>query len=224
MPTQAAELYRFGEFVLHVSDGRLLKDGHPVALAPKPFEMLVYLVRRPGRVVSKQELLDALWPDIHVTEDGVVQCIVEIRKVLGDRARGSHFIETIPRRGYSFVGHLDEEAEAAAPRPAEPVPEPPPSDAPAFSAMRAPVPAPPDAGERRVESSPSMRRVVPVGPRALVFALLLLVVGMALLAAWTRPGGAAAVTQPRVAPGTVVVLPLDVLEQRMDAWIEAQAR
>jgi len=51
-------------------------------------------------MVSKQELLDAIWPDIFVTDDGLVHCVVEIRRVLGDNPREPRYVETVPRRGY----------------------------------------------------------------------------------------------------------------------------
>jgi len=94
------ENLRFGPFELNLTDRRLLRDGHPVALAPKPYDTLVCFVQEAPRVVSKQELLNAIWPDIFVTDDGLVQCVVEIRRLLGDSPREPRYVETVPRRGY----------------------------------------------------------------------------------------------------------------------------
>ncbi len=86
----------------------MLLDGQSVGLAPKPFDTLAYLVRSSGRVVSKQELLDAVWPDTFITEDGLVQCVVEIRRALGDSAKTPRYIETVPKRGYRFLMPVEE--------------------------------------------------------------------------------------------------------------------
>jgi len=93
----------FGRFVLDAESGRLLEEGHAVPLAPKPFETLLYLASRSGRVVSKTELMDKLWPGVFVTDDVLVQCIVDIRRALGDHAKTPEYIETLPRRGYQFL-------------------------------------------------------------------------------------------------------------------------
>jgi DNA-binding winged helix-turn-helix (wHTH) protein/tetratricopeptide (TPR) repeat protein len=94
----------FGPFVIEPETGRLLDGDREIPLAPRPFETLLYLAHRPGRVVSKAELLDSLWSDTHVTDDVLVQCVVEIRRALGDHARESRYIQTVPRRGYRFLG------------------------------------------------------------------------------------------------------------------------
>lgn len=102
----AAEVYHFGPFTLRAADGRIFRDGRIVPLPPKPCETLTYLVRSAGRVVSKRELMDAIWRGTFVTDDVLVQCVVDIRRALGDEARKPYYIETVPRRGYSFVAPL----------------------------------------------------------------------------------------------------------------------
>lgn len=80
--------------------GALLKDGADVPLRPKSFKVLCYLVEHQGLLVTKRELLRAAWADVVVTEDSLTQCLIEIRKVLGDDARD--MVRTVPRRGYLF--------------------------------------------------------------------------------------------------------------------------
>jgi len=92
--------YLFGEFVLDIDRGMLLKDGLDVPLRPKSYEVLSYLVNHPGVLVTREELLAAVWSEVVVTKDSLTQCLIEIRKALGDRSR--KMIRTIPRRGYIF--------------------------------------------------------------------------------------------------------------------------
>src|SRR5688572_14659392 len=77
----------FGPFTLDPETGRLQAGERIIPLAPKPFETLLYLARRPGRVVSKAELIERLWPDTFVTDDVLVQCVVDIRRALGEPAK-----------------------------------------------------------------------------------------------------------------------------------------
>lgn len=90
----------FGRFVLDLRRGVLLLDGREVVLRPKTFAVMCYLVQHPGRLVSKEELLSAVWPNLVVTDDTLVQSIGELRRALGDA--GSRLIVTVPRRGYRF--------------------------------------------------------------------------------------------------------------------------
>ncbi|MCI0664159.1 MAG: winged helix-turn-helix domain-containing protein, partial [Acidobacteria bacterium] len=75
--------YSFGDFTLDLDRGCLLRDGQEVKLRPKSFEVLKYLVERRGRLVSKSDLMLAVWPDAFVTDDSLVQCLVEVRRALG---------------------------------------------------------------------------------------------------------------------------------------------
>src|SRR5262245_23226647 len=93
--------YRFGDFVLNLDRGCLQKAGADLALRPKAFEVLHYLVERAGRLATKDELVQAVWPNVIVSDDSLAQCIRDIRKVLNDD--GERFIRTVPRRGYMFV-------------------------------------------------------------------------------------------------------------------------
>ncbi len=96
-------LYRFEEFELNPSGRAFLRNGKPVLISPKAFEVLTYLVINPGRVVTKEELLQAVWPDSFVEESNLAQHISWLRKALGDR---SNFIVTVPGRGYQFTAQV----------------------------------------------------------------------------------------------------------------------
>jgi adenylate cyclase len=98
-PTRAKRL-RFDRYVLDMDRGGLLFDGKEIALRPKTFAVLQYLIENCGRLVSKDELFAAVWPNLAVTDDALVQSVGELRRSLGDD--GLRFIKTIPRRGYRF--------------------------------------------------------------------------------------------------------------------------
>ena len=85
-------------------------DGEEIYLRPKTFQTLQLLLEHRARVVSKDEVARTIWPDTAVTDDAVVQCIVEIRKALGDDARTGRYIRTLAKSGYRFVGDVDVEA------------------------------------------------------------------------------------------------------------------
>src|SRR5262245_34365787 len=94
----------FGDrFVLDLERFRLLRDGADVKLRPKAFELLRYLVQHQGRVVSKEELIRAIWPDAFVTDDSLVQCVRDVRRALNDESQ--QCLKTVPRRGYIFEVH-----------------------------------------------------------------------------------------------------------------------
>jgi predicted ATPase/DNA-binding winged helix-turn-helix (wHTH) protein len=93
--------YQFGEFVLDVARACVFKGGEEIKLRPKVYETLKYLVENPGRLVGKQELMQAVWPDAFVTDDSLVQCTVELRRALKDRTQS--LLKTVPRRGYIFA-------------------------------------------------------------------------------------------------------------------------
>jgi DNA-binding winged helix-turn-helix (wHTH) protein/quercetin dioxygenase-like cupin family protein len=96
--------YRFGEFVLNVERGCLQRDGGDLELRPKAFELLLYLVRRAGKLASKDELVQAAWPNVTVSDDSLAQCVSDVRRLLDDEAQ--RFIKTVPRRGYVFVADV----------------------------------------------------------------------------------------------------------------------
>jgi predicted ATPase/DNA-binding winged helix-turn-helix (wHTH) protein len=93
--------YEFGDFTLDVARGCVSRAGEEIKLRPKVFETLKYLLEHPGRLIAKQELMQAVWPDAFVTDDSLVQCTLELRRALDDR--NQHFLKTVPRRGYLFT-------------------------------------------------------------------------------------------------------------------------
>jgi TolB-like protein/Tfp pilus assembly protein PilF len=102
MATEAsAQACRLGKFSFDPSSGALSYDREIIFLRPKAQVLLSHLVRNAGSVVSKSELLDAVWPEVTVTEDSLTQCVREIRKALGDEA--SALVRTVSRRGYMLA-------------------------------------------------------------------------------------------------------------------------
>jgi TolB-like protein/DNA-binding winged helix-turn-helix (wHTH) protein len=91
-------VYRFAGFALDVARGTLSRDGIESRLRPKSHAVLRYLVEHPGRLVSKQELLDAVWGSAIVTEDSLTQCVIEIRRAMGDAEQ--RLLRTVPRQGF----------------------------------------------------------------------------------------------------------------------------
>ncbi len=100
--------FQFGGFVLEGRLQRLLRDGQIVPLKPKAYDLLCKLLAEPDRVLSKDELLDYLWPRQDVGEANLTQTIYELRQALGEKARDASWIETVPRRGYRFKGSVSE--------------------------------------------------------------------------------------------------------------------
>src|SRR5262245_20668510 len=96
-------LIAFPPFQVDAANEQLWRAGEAVPLRPKSFALLRYLAERPGQLVTKDELLDALWPRTHVTDVVLKVCINELRQVLGDTAKAPRFIATVHRRGYRFV-------------------------------------------------------------------------------------------------------------------------
>jgi TolB-like protein/DNA-binding winged helix-turn-helix (wHTH) protein len=97
--------YRFGIFVLDLERMALTEGTNQVDLRPKAFDTLRVLVEHAGRVVTKDDLVAAVWPDVIVNDDALAQCIRDIRKALGDREQ--RIIETGPRRGYMFASDVE---------------------------------------------------------------------------------------------------------------------
>src|SRR5262247_218782 len=103
MLKRTRQLYEFGPFRLDADERLLMRDGRMTLLPPKVFDTLLVLVENRGRVVSKDELMQSLWPDTFVEESNLTQNISQLRRALGDGAADAQYIETIPKRGYRFV-------------------------------------------------------------------------------------------------------------------------
>ena len=102
---------QFESFGLDTSNECLWRNGTQIPLAPKPFAVLRYLVENPGRLITHDELLDALWPETYVQPQVLRTYMLELRKVLGDDAGQPKFIQTLPKRGYRFVAEVLEAAD-----------------------------------------------------------------------------------------------------------------
>lgn len=100
--------YEFGSFSIDLHSRILLREGRIVPLTPKAFETLLVLVEHRGDVVSRRELIDAVWPDTHVVEGTLNSNIFSLRRVLGESDDIECFISTVPRRGYRFVAGVRE--------------------------------------------------------------------------------------------------------------------
>ena len=114
------ERYTFGDFTLDVAERRVARQNREIAIPPKAFDLLVELVRRPGQLVTKQELLEAVWQGAFVEEGILAVHVSGLRKVLGDEARAGHYIQTIAKNGYRFVASVTktDDAPRAHPPPA----------------------------------------------------------------------------------------------------------
>ena len=96
----------FGWFRLDRANALLWRGQDRVVLAPKPFELLCCLVERPGELVTKDELLDTVWSDLHVSESSLTVAMNALRSALGDDRLAPNYIETVTRRGYRFIASV----------------------------------------------------------------------------------------------------------------------
>jgi len=182
--------YRFGEFEFDPASGELHKDGAKVRLQEQPFQILTLLLKRPGEVVTREEVRQALWPgDTFVDFDvGLNSAIKRLRDALNDSADSPRFVETLPRRGYRFVAALE----------TSPVPPPPALEAPPRTAP------PPVEGEARAR-----RAGVRLGSwgAAAAVAVLVLMATLAATGRWPHPRGQLASVPIR----SLAVLPFENL-------------
>ncbi|HXS12260.1 MAG TPA: winged helix-turn-helix domain-containing protein [Acidobacteriaceae bacterium] len=120
-------IYRFDRFQADDTAFRLSADGAPVLIEPKTLRLLLYLIGNRGRLIRKQEILDAVWIEASVTENALTRSIGQLRKVLNDDSREPRFIETVPTAGYRFIAQIEilPSASTAAPPPATPTAPPP---------------------------------------------------------------------------------------------------
>src|SRR5438552_6532166 len=111
---QPAQIYEFGRFRLDPISRLLWREGEVVSVTPKAIGLLLYLVESRGRLVTKDELMSAVWPDTFVEESNLTSYISILRKTLDEQPDAAEHIETIPKRGYRFVAPVQERT----PRPA----------------------------------------------------------------------------------------------------------
>jgi len=157
-------LWQFDEFLVDPVRRVLLRDGEPVTVTPKALSILFALLEKPGEVVTKQDLIQRVWPDTFVTEANLTQNISSLRKALGERANDRGYIVTVPGRGYSFTGHPvaveipPEEGDASGEHRAFELGAPPSAEAEPFAPSQEPA----------APSSPGMPVLVPPAPEPAV--------------------------------------------------------
>lgn len=188
-------LLRFAGFELDQERATLRRPtGDAIRLRPKTLAMLVVFATRPGRVLSKPDLMDAVWPNVHVGEDSLFQCIREIRTALGDDRR--QMIKVVSGTGYLF------DAEVSA--------------GPVASAVQEPPRAPDIGGENGAAPSPIRRwRHFALRRRAMVASVGLAIVGLLVLAVTVAPWNLRAASTPSLA-----VMPIAATE---DGGVAAMA-
>ena len=112
-PTTAKLLFLDAE--IDLSQETVRRDGEEYRLRQKTFQVLLHLIQNRDRVVTREELFSTVWKNVAVTEDALVQCVVEIRKALGDEPRSPRFVRTAPKRGYCFIARPPDPAEEQSP-------------------------------------------------------------------------------------------------------------
>lgn len=99
-------LYSFGPFELDVRTRRFTRDGAHIALGDRQFGVLLHLLTNAGTVVAKEQIINAVWGDVAVTDNSLEQAVSVLRRLLSDDPSGQPYLETVPRRGYRFAGPL----------------------------------------------------------------------------------------------------------------------
>src|SRR6185436_8490293 len=113
--------FRFGPFVVDRARYRVCRDDVPLDLTPKLLDLLLHLLDHAGELVTKEQLLDALWPGANVTDNALAQAVSELRDALGDEPAAPTYIKTVARRGYRFVAEVTPLPEPSAPTSEAPV-------------------------------------------------------------------------------------------------------
>src|SRR5262245_5224364 len=101
-------IYRLDGIEIDTGQLCLRRDGEEQHLRQKTFQVLIYLIENRRRVVSKNEIIEAVWQGTAVTDNALEQCLAQIRRVLGDDSRRPRFIKTISRAGYRFISPVEE--------------------------------------------------------------------------------------------------------------------
>ena len=108
-----AEMKSFGSFRLDTANHCLWRDAERVSITPKAYDVLCYLVENSGRLVTPNDMLEAVWADTYVNPEVLRKYILEIRKALGDKTDDPRFVETVPKRGYRFIAPVCTDSELA---------------------------------------------------------------------------------------------------------------
>src|SRR5215831_5814570 len=105
-PSTSGRCFVFGSFRLDIASHRLWRGKLSIPVRPKSWDLLQYLVERPGHLVGKEAVHRHIWPDTAVSDDTITQSIRELRRALGDDARAPRFIETVHGRGFRFIAEV----------------------------------------------------------------------------------------------------------------------
>jgi TolB-like protein/DNA-binding winged helix-turn-helix (wHTH) protein len=185
-------LYRFGQFTLDPRRRTVSRADSPLSLTPKAFDVLLFLVQNPNRLVTKEELLQAVWDDTFVEEGNLTQYISHLRKALGDNSEDTRLIVTIARKGYQFTANVTVVEVADTSKQVQ---------IPAIESMR--------ADEPPVHEIPIKEEVPPKGwRRAAALAVLTVIVATVTYTSWRHFAGTA---QPRSQKIMLAVLPFENL-------------
>src|SRR5437764_14747743 len=109
--------YRFGPFLVDGVGYRISRGTEPLDLTPQLLDLLLYLLEHAGTLVTKETLLEALWPDANVTDNALAQAVSELRQAIGDDVRAPQYIKTIARRGYRFIAAVERVEASTRPAP-----------------------------------------------------------------------------------------------------------
>jgi DNA-binding winged helix-turn-helix (wHTH) protein/TolB-like protein/Flp pilus assembly protein TadD len=209
--------YRFDQYCVDLVQNRVTgPDGVALAVSSRAYDVLVYLIENRSRVVSKDDLMKAVWPRIVVEENNLTQAISALRRTLGDMRDGSRFIITVPGRGYRFVGDVQVDTEAPALPPAAVSPQ-------NIAARELVEPSVVVAHEATLEVAPEVPAAAPV-PEQPAYSRRFLLTGLGGLAVaaaiggvlWSRRSG-----QTARMPRSIAVLPFKPLvEQAPDQAME----
>ena len=115
MHPAAAACFRFDDVLVDTATFSAVRGGQKLTLEPRAFQVLRYLVEHPGRLVTKEELIQEVWGGAFVTDNALTRVVAQLRRELGDTAKGARYIETVPTQGYRFVAAV--ETMAAPPSP-----------------------------------------------------------------------------------------------------------
>ena len=157
-------VFRFGDVEIREREFCLVKAGEVSPIEPKAFRVLLFLLHNPQKLITKEELLDAVWADASVTESSLTRSIAKLRRALGDDIREPRYIATVATVGYRFIGKVEVSEEPSGVRENT---EKPPGLSGDGRRFKAEAMARLGAGRRRrVRSMPGGRHLVPAPPAA----------------------------------------------------------
>src|SRR5581483_3869163 len=185
MSRKYRNFHEFGAFRLSPEERQLFKDGKPVPLTPKAIEVLVLLVENSGSIVSKDELMQKVWPDSFVEEGNLAVNISTLRKALGDGSSDQQYIETVPKRGYRFVKEVTQVNEQVSVPVAQPLNQEKTTEAPVMEEVVDLSPAAPTAPDpKTVEPAKVEENRRSSFSLTIVAALAVVLLGVVVLGIW----------------------------------------